>query len=102
MKSLRSDERGFTVTELLIVLSIISIIASVAAPRWGDSVKDAKARQCAATRHTVDMAEARYVSEKSVEAPSVLALYQGGYLDKPAVCTQGGDYVWATLSLIHI
>ena len=95
MRGVRMDRRGFTLREMMVVVLIIAIIASVAAPRWGDSVKNSKAKACAGTRHSVETAEARYVSDKTGGSASIAALYEQKYLENRPVCPAGGEYVWA-------
>jgi prepilin-type N-terminal cleavage/methylation domain-containing protein len=91
----RKDSRGFTLMEMMVVLAIIGAVVSVAAPRWGNSIQRSRERQCLATRHTIEMTEARYVSDTTGGSASVAALYAAGYLQKDAICTAGGEYVWA-------
>lgn len=95
MKPLRKGPGGFTLIEVTMAILVISVLASVALPRWGDSMRRSRGKACAATRHSVEVAEARYVSEVTGGSPSVGALYDGRYLENRPVCPAGGDYVWA-------
>ncbi len=45
---MKIDQKGFTLVELMIVLAIISIIATIAIPQYFDYIKQAKIKACQA------------------------------------------------------
>ena len=46
MRTLRRDQRGFTLIELVIIIAVLGIIAAVAIPKYVDMISDAKESAC--------------------------------------------------------
>lgn len=70
----RNDRRGFTLIELLIVIAIIVILISAAAPKFSQILMNA--RETAAARHiaTIHTAQAQYNSQFGRYATSLAEL----------------------------
>jgi prepilin-type N-terminal cleavage/methylation domain-containing protein len=96
MTSRRRGRRGFTLIEMMMVIMILSALMSMAVPRWGESVERSKKEQCSAVRHSIEIAEAHYVSQTTAASAAIADLHEQGYLEKMPTCSSGGVYVWSS------
>lgn len=76
----RKDERGFTLVELMIVMTIIGILASIAIPSYIRSVQKAKEAVLREDLHTMRTAIDSYTVDKEKAPQSLDDLVQAGYL----------------------
>jgi general secretion pathway protein G len=76
----RPAEAGFTLVELLIVMTIIAILASIAIPSYIQSVKKAKEAVLKEDLHTMRTAIDQYTVDKEKAPQSLDDLVQAGYL----------------------
>ncbi len=80
MRLRRKNSRGFTIIEMMVVISIILILISMAVPIYNQSIlraKEAVLRQdLFAMRSAID----QYTMDKSKAPQSLQDLVQGGYL----------------------
>ena len=76
----RSGESGFTLVELMIVMTIIGILASIAIPSYIRSVQKAKEAVLREDLHTLRTAIDSYTVDKEKAPQSLDDLVQAGYL----------------------
>jgi general secretion pathway protein G len=76
----RKGERGFTLVELMIVMTIIGILASIAIPSYIRSVQKAKEAVEREDLYTMRTAIGSYTVDKEKAPQSLDDLVQAGYL----------------------
>jgi general secretion pathway protein G len=76
----RSGESGFTLVELMIVMTIIGILAAIAIPSYIRSVQKAKEAVLKEDLHTMRTAIDSYTVDKEKAPQSLDDLVQAGYL----------------------
>ena len=76
----RKGERGFTLVELMIVMTIIGILASIAIPSYIRSVQKAKEAVLREDLHTLRTSIDSYTVDKEKAPQSLDDLVQAGYL----------------------
>ncbi|MDI6895181.1 MAG: prepilin-type N-terminal cleavage/methylation domain-containing protein [Bacillota bacterium] len=74
MKGLRRDRRGFTLIELVVVITILGVLAAVAIPSVGGYVDNAKKKAAKADAKNIQTALLMYRSENNAY-PSGIAGY---------------------------
>ncbi|MBI2682905.1 MAG: type II secretion system protein [Acidobacteriales bacterium] len=76
----RRQPRGFTLIELMIVISIIMILMSVAAPMYSQSIRRAKEAVLRQDLYTLRLAIDQYTQDKLRGPQSLDDLVSAGYL----------------------
>jgi general secretion pathway protein G len=76
----RSSERGFTLVELMIVMAIIMILATIAIPVYVRTLQRAKEATLREDLHTMRTAIDSYTVDKEKAPDSLDDLVQAGYL----------------------
>ena len=76
----RGGEDGFTLLELLIVMTIIAILAAIAVPSFTANVKHAREAVLKEDLHTMRSAIDSYTYDKQKAPQSLDDLVQSGYL----------------------
>ncbi len=86
------DERGFTIMELLVVMTIIGLLTVIAAPAYRSMSTKVRAAACEASRRILDSATGVYFGDRAVYPTAVGDLTP--YLDNAAdiKCPTGGIY----------
>lgn len=88
----KSDEKGFTLVELMVVVVIIGILASLAVFALGGQVDRAKKNKIEADLRIIDAAIELYYVEKG-EYPNSLDDLVGEYLkEEPVHPNEGKEY----------
>jgi len=78
--SRRSRQSGFTLVELIIVLSIIGILLMLAVPRYATSIRNAREAVLKEDLHVMRAAIDSYTMDKQKAPQSLDDLVQDGYL----------------------
>lgn len=76
----RSEEQGFTLLELMIVMIIIGVLAAIAVPSYLASVRKAKEAVLKEDLHTIRSAIDSYTVDKAKAPQSLNDLVEAGYL----------------------
>ena len=73
MKKNVKKKSGFTLIELIIVISIIAVLAAIAVPKYGEIQKDAKIKaDIASAKVIADAAATAYFQEKITTLPATM------------------------------
>ena len=90
-------ESGFTLIELIIVMAIIAILASIAVPSYLSSMKAAKEAVLNEDLHVMRSAIDSYTMDKQKAPQSLEDLVQAGYLKSiPTDPITHSDQTWVT------
>ena len=90
-------EGGFTLIELIIVMAIIAILASIAVPSYLSSMKAAKEAVLKEDLHVMRSAIDSYTMDKQKAPQSLDDLVQAGYLKAiPTDPITHSDQTWVT------
>lgn len=87
-------DKGFTLIEMLVVIGVLLVLLSIAAPMMSAFTERARAVSCLATRYNTERAEIAYMLGKNVPSPDSAALIASGFLSREPQCPSGGTYVW--------
>lgn len=97
MKRQRAGEKGFTLIEVMVVLAIIVIIASIALPNLFRSRSTAQTSTCVANLMQINGAKQRWAidqSKKGIDVPGRTDLVGAElYIKEFPICPSGGVYV---------
>jgi general secretion pathway protein G len=81
-RAVKTCEQGFTLLELLIVMTIITLLAAIAVPSYTNSVRHAKEAALKADLYEMRRAIDSYTVDKQKAPQSLDDLVQAGYLKK--------------------
>jgi len=90
----RLDCRGFTLIELMIVISILLILISIAVPRYSQSVKRARESVLRQDLFTMRSVISQYTLDKQKMPQSADDLVQAGYLKQIPTDPTTGQANW--------
>ena len=97
MKNQIKKQQGFTLIELMIVVTIIGILASIAVPVYRDYTIRTRVGECASVFGTVKTETSLYYSENGVFAQNLTELSDPGRIPSTPA-SYAGDYV-ATINV---
>src|ERR1039457_4548644 len=80
--SRRSNESGFTLIELMVVMLIIGVLMAIAVPNYIAAVKAAKESVLQEDLHVIRQAIDSYTMDKQKAPQSLQELVEAGYLKK--------------------
>jgi general secretion pathway protein G len=93
----RAGQSGFTLIELIIVMAIIAILASIAVPSYLGSIKAAKEASLKEDLHVMRNAIDSYTMDKGKAPQSLDDLVQSGYMRTiPADPMTHSNDTWVT------
>jgi general secretion pathway protein G len=93
----RDGERGFTLIELIIVMAIIALLASIAIPSYVKSIKKANEAVLKEDLHTIRTAIDSYTVDREKAPQGLDDLVQAGYLKAiPVDPMTGRSDTWST------
>jgi prepilin-type N-terminal cleavage/methylation domain-containing protein len=91
MKNISSHRGGFTLVEIMIVVAIIGLLASIAIPNYAQSRRAAHQAVCINNLQQIEGAIERWAMEmKKDEGQAVAYSDIQGYLKRSVVCPAGG------------
>jgi prepilin-type N-terminal cleavage/methylation domain-containing protein len=76
---------GFTLLELMVVIAIVGVLASIALPSYLNHRQRALDAACLANRRNIETAESTYFASNDIPSLSIGTAYS---------CPAGGVYVW--------
>jgi prepilin-type N-terminal cleavage/methylation domain-containing protein len=94
MKRHAKNNRGFTLMELIMVITMVGVLASIAIPSYLSYIQKARSAQCHVDRGEVQNIIIQYYNDHSdTELQSLQQLVDEGYLHSGSNCPLGGEYV---------
>jgi len=91
MKNISSRRSGFTLVEIMIVVAIIGLLASIAIPHFGQARTKAQMNVCISNLQQIEGAMQRWsLDMHKDEGQPVVYSDIRGYLRRSVVCPSGG------------
>ncbi|MGB8510898.1 MAG: type II secretion system protein [Pyrinomonadaceae bacterium] len=90
--------RGFTLLELMIVISVIIVLAMIAIAHYSQTVQAAKEATLRADLHDMRRMIDQYAADKAKQPESLESLVQAGYIQEMPLDPMTGAADWTTES----
>ena len=93
-KEILKSKKGFTLTELMIVVVILGILVLIAVPIYNNVTDKAETNACLANIRTIESAIIQYsaVNDGTDVDDIIDTLVTDGYLKEAPECPSGGEY----------
>jgi general secretion pathway protein G len=91
-------ERGFTLIEVMVVITVILILMGMAIPIYSHSIQQAREENLRKNLNTLNDAIFKYAQDKQKTAQSLEDLKAAGYIDRVPDDITGSPDTWATES----
>ncbi len=92
MQSYHWGRRGFSLVELLIVITILMVLCAMALVRFMEATTSAKEQTCRANVRAIRQSIATYEAKKGSMPGSLQAVVDAGILDAAPKCPFAKDY----------
>jgi prepilin-type N-terminal cleavage/methylation domain-containing protein len=94
MKQKISSGAGFTMIEIMIVVSLVGLLATIAVPNYWRAHRDSQTATCINNLRQIDAAIQQYATERKRGAKASVTLADCcDYLKQEAVCPAGGTTI---------
>jgi type II secretory pathway pseudopilin PulG len=81
---------GFTLVELVVIIALIGVLLSIAAPQFAANLEQGRKAKCLSNRHNIEQDERGYALSNNAASLVIDSRYQ---------CASGGTYVWLVSDL---
>jgi prepilin-type N-terminal cleavage/methylation domain-containing protein len=101
----RQIHRGFTLVEIMIVISIIAILLAIAVPKFMRSREGAHARACQHNLKQILSAKERWAMEHdrgATDTPNMAGDLVPDYIKTAPICPAGGSYTVGRLDTLPV
>lgn len=99
LKARKSSDKGFTLTELLIVIVILGVLAGIVVFAVATLTDDSRSVACETDKRTIQAAVAAYRAEEGTWPANVAALATEGYIAEAPSTT---DYTFTINSAVGV
>ena len=92
-KSAKTGRRGFTLVEIMIVVTIIGVLLAVAIPNFVKARNSSRGKACVGNLKMIDSAKEQYMLDtRSTTAPGAMSNLVTDYIKSTPVCPSTGTY----------
>lgn len=89
---IKESKSGFSLTELLVVIGIISVLVFIAAPIFISTIGVAEARTCKVNIHIINNVSLQYRHTTGSFPETIQEMVDSGLLKTLPYCPAGGNY----------